>query len=312
MTDMTDSDQRTDGQTLAQALMARLRSLIRKKNGDGSSLRETLEELIEENEADDQQRAPAFSEEERAILLNALSFGELQLWDVMVPRSDIKTLDISSTLDDVIASMRESTHTRMPVVRETLDDVAGMVHLKDLLPFWGDGKHFKLKTVMRELLFVPPSMKVLDLLMKMRDTGTHMAIVVDEYGGTDGMVTIEDLVEEIVGEIQDEHDKILPPSLTERPDGTLEADARVEVEDLEKHLGLELLDEDRREDVDTLGGLIFTLLDRVPARGEIVPHPGGLEFEMLDADPRRVKRVLIRQRAASGKTSKEPSTASSA
>ena len=296
---MTDSGHRDERVTRVRGLLDRVRTLLRRKNGDGHSLRETLEELIEENESDDQQSAPEFSEEERAILLNALSFGELQLWDVMVPRSDINTVDIGAALNDVIATMRESTHTRLPVVRETLDDVAGMVHLKDLLPFWGDGKHFRLQAILRDLLFVPPSMKVLDLLMKMRDTGTHMAIVVDEYGGTDGMVTIEDLVEEIVGEIQDEHDKILPPSLTERPDGTLEADARVEVEDLERHVDQTLLEADRREDVDTLGGLIFTLLDRVPARGEIVPHPAGIEFEVLDADPRRVKRVLIRKAATS-------------
>ena len=308
MTDMTDSGHRDEGSTLVQALLARLRAIMRKRNGEGNSLRETLEGLIEENENDDQQNAPEFSDEERAILLNALSFGELQVWDVMVPRSDIKTIESTATLDEVIAAMRESTHTRMPVVRDTLDDVAGMVHLKDLLPFWGDGKHFILKAILRDLLYVPPSMKVLDLLMKMRDTGTHMAIVVDEYGGTDGMVTIEDLVEEIVGEIQDEHDKILPPSLTERPDGTLEADARVEVEDLEKHLGQELLEPDRREDVDTLGGLIFTLLDRVPARGEIVPHPAAIEFEVLDADPRRVKRLLIRQKKPVT-AAKEPSPA---
>lgn len=305
---MTDSGHRDERSTLVQALLARLRAVMRKRNGEGNSLRETLEGLIEENENDDQQNAPEFSDEERAILLNALSFGELQVWDVMVPRSDIMTIESTATLDDVITAMRESTHTRMPVVRDTLDDVIGMVHLKDLLPFWGDGKHFILKAILRDLLYVPPSMKVLDLLMKMRDTGTHMAIVVDEYGGTDGMVTIEDLVEEIVGEIQDEHDKILPPSLTERPDGTLEADARVEVEDLEKHLGQELLEADRREDVDTLGGLIFTLLDRVPARGEIVPHPAAIEFEVLDADPRRVKRLLIRQKAPVA-TAKEPSKA---
>ena len=311
MTDMTDSGHRDEGSTLVQALLARLRAIMRKRNGEGNSLRETLEGLIEENENDDQQNAPEFSNEERAILLNALSFGELQVWDVMVPRSDIKTIESTATLDEVIAAMRESTHTRMPVVRDTLDDVAGMVHLKDLLPFWGDGKHFILKAILRDLLYVPPSMKVLDLLMKMRDTGTHMAIVVDEYGGTDGMVTIEDLVEEIVGEIQDEHDKILPPSLTERPDGTLEADARVEVEDLEKHLGQELLEPDRREDVDTLGGLIFTLLDRVPARGEIVPHPAAIEFEVLDADPRRVKRLLIRQKTPVA-AAKEPSKAETA
>ena len=308
MTDMSDTGQRDDSATLVQGLLSRLKTLLRRKNGDGHNLRETLEELIEESEGDDQQSQPVFSEEERAILLNALSFGELQVWDVMVPRSDIKTVEASATLDEVIAAMRESTHTRMPVVRDTLDDVAGMVHLKDLLPFWGDGKHFMLKAIMRDLLFVPTSMKVLDLLMKMRDTGTHMAIVVDEYGGTDGMVTIEDLVEEIVGEIQDEHDKILPPSLTERPDGTLEADARVEVEDLEKHLGVELLDEERKEDVDTLGGLIFMLVDRVPARGEIVTHPASLEFEVLDADPRRIKRVLIRQKTGAG-AAREPSKA---
>jgi CBS domain containing-hemolysin-like protein len=305
---MSDADHRDDSATLIQGLLSRLRTLLRRKNGEGHNLRETLEELIEENEGDDQQSQPVFSEEERAILLNALSFGELQVWDVMVPRSDIKTIEAAATLDEVIAAMRESTHTRMPVVRDTLDDIAGMVHLKDLLPFWGDGKHFMLKAIMRDLLFVPTSMKVLDLLMKMRDTGTHMAIVVDEYGGTDGMVTIEDLVEEIVGEIQDEHDKILPPSLTERPDGTLEADARVEVEDLEKHLGVALLDEERKEDVDTLGGLIFKLLDRVPARGEIVTHPASLEFEVLDADPRRVKRVLIRQKTRAA-SPKEPSRA---
>ncbi|MDH3662292.1 MAG: hemolysin family protein [Alphaproteobacteria bacterium] len=305
---MTDSGHREERGTRIQGLLGRLRTLMRRRNGDGNTLRETLEGLIEENENDDQQNAPEFSEEERAILLNALSFGELQVWDVMVPRSDIDTVDIDAALNDVIATMRDSTRTRMPVVRDTLDDIAGMVHLKDLLPFWGDGKQFKLQANLRELLFVPPSMKVLDLLMKMRDTGTHMAIVVDEYGGTDGMVTIEDLVEEIVGEIQDEHDKILPPSLTERPDGTLEADGRVEVEDLEKHLGLELLESDRREDVDTLGGLIFTLLERVPARGEIVRHPGGIEFEVLDADPRRVKRLLIRQTKPNAETDQTPKT----
>ena len=307
---MTNSN-REDRITFLKALMSRLRLLTRRKNGDGHSLRETLEEMIEENEGVDQQSRPEFSDEERAILLNALSFGALQVWDVMVPRSDIMSIDSASTLDQVIDTMRESTHTRLPVFRDTLDDIAGMVHLKDLLPFWGDGEDFNLQSILRELLFVPPSMKVLDLLMKMRDTGIHMAIVIDEYGGTDGMVTIEDLVEEIVGEIQDEHDKILPPSLTEHSDGSIEADARVDVEDLEKHLALELLERDRREDVDTLGGLIFTLVDRVPARGEIVRHQSGVEFEVLDADPRRVKRVLIRQRSpASG--IKEAASAGSA
>jgi CBS domain containing-hemolysin-like protein len=311
MTDAAATSSREERASFLQALLTRVRAIAGRRNGDGHSLRETLEELIEEDDGDDQQSRPEFSEEERAILLNALSFGELQVWDVMVPRSDIKSIDIVSMLDDVIATMRESTHTRLPVVRDALDDVLGMVHLKDLLPFWGDGEQFELKVILRELLFVPPSMRVLDLLMKMRDTGIHMAIVIDEYGGTDGMVTIEDLVEEIVGEIQDEHDKILPPSLTERPDGALEADGRVEVEDLEKHLGIELLETDRREDVDTLGGLIFTLLDRVPSRGEIVRHGSGVEFEILDADPRRVRRLLIRT-APPAKAIKEPKKAEQA
>jgi CBS domain containing-hemolysin-like protein len=184
-------------------------------------------------------------------------------------------------------------HTRLPVYRDNLDDVIGMVHIKDLLPYWGDGAEFKLEPLIREVLFVPPSMRILDLLLQMRDTGVHMAIVVDEYGGTDGLATIEDLVEEIVGEIQDEHDKILPPQIVELPNGALEADARVEVEELERRLGIELLDAERREDVDTLGGLLFTLLDRVPARGEIVRHPAGVEFAVLEADPRRIKRLRI-------------------
>jgi len=274
-------------------LLTRLRLLGGRRNGDGHTLRETLEELIEEDEEEGGQRPAEFTEEERALLLNALSFGELQVLDVMVPRADIKAIEVSADIAQVIATMRQAMHTRLPVYRNTLDEVIGMVHIKDMLPFWGDGEDFRLERIKRETLFVPHSMRVLDLLLQMRDTGVHMAMVVDEYGGTDGMVTIEDLVEEIVGEIQDEHDKILLPQITELPDGALEADARVEVEELEKRLGVPLLEADRREDVDTLSGLIFTLLDRLPARGEVVRHPAGIEFEVLDADPRRIKRLRI-------------------
>ena len=279
--------------SLLQALLARLRILARRRNGDGHSLRETLEELIEEDEGGQAQDQAEFTEEERALLLNALSFGELQVLDVMVPRSDIEAIDVSAGLAEVIAAMRHANHTRLPVYRDALDEVIGMVHIKDMLQYWDEGAGFELETILREVLFVPPSMRVLDLLLQMRDTSVHMAIVVDEYGGTDGMATIEDLVEEIVGEIQDEHDKILPPQIIGLPDGALEADARVEVEALEERLGLALLEPERREDVDTLGGLIFMLLDRVPTRGEVVRHPAGLEFEVLDADPRRLKRLKI-------------------
>jgi magnesium and cobalt transporter len=282
--------------SLLTGLLTRLGVLARRRNGDGHTLRETLEELIEEDEEEAQERAE-FTEQERELLLNALSFGELQVWDVMVPRSDIQAVDVAAGLGDVVGTMRNAMHTRLPVYRGNLDDVIGMVHIKDLLPYWGDGADFNLESIVREVLFVPPSMRVLDLLLQMRDTAVHMAIVVDEYGGTDGLATIEDLVEEIVGEIQDEHDKIMPPRLVELPNGALEADARVEVEELERRLGLELLDAERREDVDTLGGLLFTLLDRVPARGEIVRHPAGLEFAVLDADPRRIKRLRIMRQA---------------
>jgi CBS domain containing-hemolysin-like protein len=282
--------------SLLHGLLTRLRLLAGRRNGDGHTLRETLEELIEENE-EEGKRSGEFTEEERSLLLNALSFGELQVLDVMVPRADIKAIEVGADIGSVIAAMREAMHTRLPVYRNTLDEVIGMVHIKDMLPFWGDGAEFQLERIKRETLFVPHSMRVLDLLLQMRDTGVHMAIVVDEYGGTDGMVTIEDMVEEIVGEIQDEHDKILPPRITELPDGALEADARVEVEDLEKQLGLSLLDEERREDVDTLSGLIFTLLDRLPARGEVVHHPAGIDFEVIEADPRRIKRLRILRRA---------------
>jgi magnesium and cobalt transporter len=291
------AERRDPHASLLHGLLTRLRLLGGRRNGDGHTLRETLEELIEEDEEETGQRPAEFTEEERALLLNALSFGELQVLDVMVPRADIKAVDVSADIAQVVATMREAMHTRLPVYRNTLDEVIGMVHIKDMLPFWGDGEDFELERIKREILFVPHSMRVLDLLLQMRDTGVHMAIVVDEYGGTDGMVTIEDMVEEIVGEIQDEHDKILPPQITELPDGALEADARVEVEELEKRLGVSLLEADRREDVDTLSGLIFTLLDRLPARGEVVRHPAGLEFEVLDADPRRIKRLRIIRRA---------------
>jgi len=296
-------DQQT---SLLYGLLTRLRILARRRNGEGHSLREALEDLIEEHEEEGgpEDRAE-FTEEERELLLNALSFGELQVWDVMVPRSDVKAIGIGASLAEVLGGMRDAMHTRLPVYRENLDEVVGMVHIKDLLPYWGDGADFALERIVREVLFVPPSMRVLDLLLQMRDTGIHMAIVVDEYGGTDGLATIEDLVEEIVGEIQDEHDKILPPRITELPDGVLEADARVEVEELEQRLGLQLLEPERREDADTLGGLLFTLLDRVPARGEVVRHPAGLEFEVLDADPRRIKRLRILKAPATSAAEQE-------
>lgn len=276
--------------SMLEGLLRRLRELASGESSNGG-LRETLEDLLEEEESGE--GAEQFTPEERELVLNALSFGELRVDDVMVPRADIRAIEISTSLDGVIAAMREAGHSRLLVFRERLDDVVGLVHIKDLLPFWGDGSDFALSAVMRQVPVVPPSMRVLDLLLEMRKSHAHMVAVVDEFGGTDGLVTVEDLVVEILGEIHDEHAQDEPPQLVRRADGSIEADGRVDLEDLEEQLGQSLLDGDERDEVDTLGGLIFTLVDRVPDIGESVRHPVGLNFHILDADPRRIKRVRI-------------------
>ena len=258
--------------------------------GRGASLRESVEELIEEHQDDE---AP-IDEHERDMLLNLLNFGELRIEDVMVPRPDIVAVSEDAKLPEVISVMSEAGHSRLPVYRETLDDVIGMVHVRDLLAFWNNGSDFALPEVVREIPFVPPSMPVQNLLRQMRGQKVHMALVVDEHGGIDGLVTIEDLVEEIVGEIEDEHDQAAEPLLHELSDGTLEADARVLVEDLEARLGIDLLPAERDEEIDTLGGLIFELAGRVPVVGEVIAHDAGLDFEIMDADPRRVRRIRVR------------------
>ncbi len=263
-------------------------SLGHRRDGE-DSLREAIERLIE-RAADETVEVSA---EERSMLLNLLHFGELRVDDVMVPRADIVAVEMATPLDEVVAVMREAGHSRLPVYRGTVDDIVGMVHVRDLLRFWGSDEPFALAGIARRLLFVPQSMRVRDLLLRMRMTRIHMAIVVDEYGGTDGLVTIEDLVEEIVGEIQDEHDVDNLPVLVEQSGDVIEASARVPVEDLEARVGFALLTDDQEEHIETLGGLVFALVGRVPTRGEIVAHPSGLQFEIVDADPRRVKRLRI-------------------
>jgi magnesium and cobalt transporter len=268
-----------------------LRRALGFRNGD-ANLRETLEELIEDSDGDATSAEP-INAEERLMLMNILDLGELRVDDVMVPRADIISLGSDTSLDDLIELIHTELHSRMPVYQENLDDVLGMVHIKDLLNYWDNREGFDLKETLRQVLFVPPSMAVLDLLLQMRQTRIHMAIVVDEYGGTDGLVTIEDLVEEIVGEIEDEHDEEEGPLIVAREDGTLDADARTPIADLESRVGLDLLPDEQDEDVDTLGGLVFSLLGRVPQRGELIAHDTGLEFEITDADPRRIKRLRV-------------------
>ena len=217
-------------------------------NGD-NSLRESLEEVIEEHE--DMHRG--LTAEERHMLVNILNFGELRVEDVMVPRADVVGVEENASLDDVLRLYRESSHSRMPIYRETLDDPIGMVHLKDVLAWFAPPENesaaarpaFSLRSIRRNVLFVPPSMPALDLLVKMQATRIHLALVIDEYGGTDGLVSIEDLVEEIVGEIEDEHDIDSGPALVRREDGSIDADARCPIEDLEEMIGLRLVDAGR-------------------------------------------------------------------
>lgn len=258
------------------------------------SLRESLEEAIEEHEEDTNQ--VSLGDKEREMLFNVLEYGELRVDDVMVPRGDIVAVPSEVSFQDLVKVFAEAAHSRMPVFRETLDDVIGMVHVKDMLKLVADGiepVQFKLASIQRSVLYVPASMRVIDLLAKMRQSRTHMAVVVDEYGGTDGLVTVEDMVEEIVGEIEDEHDAVEDPELISLPDGGYDADARLDIEELEETLGIDLTPDERAEDVDTLGGLVFLLADRVPDIGEVITHDSGHKFEVLDADPRRIRRIRI-------------------
>jgi len=280
--------------SLLEGLLRRLRELALGPEQEGS-LRRTLEEILEETEGGERRR---LSEEERALVQRALSFGELEVADIMVPRSDIKAVPVEASLAEVVAAMRTAGHSRLLVYRQTLDEVIGIVHLKDLLDYWGDGADFVLERIVRQVPVVPPSMRVLELLLELRTSRQHLAVVVDEFGGTDGLVTLEDVVSELLGEIADERAAQRTPQLVERPDGTLEVDGRLDLEELEERLGLRLLGEDERDEADTVAGLIFALVDRVPARGEVVEHPSGVRFEVLDADPRRIKRVSVRRAPA--------------
>ncbi len=273
-----------------------LRHLFGYKSGD-SSLRDTLEEIIEEfgeGESEDEPNGP-ITNDERVMLANILKQRRLTAYDIMVPRADIVAVDARTGLDELIGVMRKVGHSRVPVYRETLDDVIGLVHIKDLVTYLGGKSHFDLSAIVREVLFVAPSMGVLDLLLQMRQSRVHMALVVDEFGGIDGLITIEDLVEEIVGEIEDEYDVAEGPKLVVHQDGSLIADSRATVEEFENLVGSVLSKEEREEDIDTLGGLVFSLAGRVPSRGELVGHPhSGISFEVMEADPRRIKRLRVR------------------
>src|SRR5262245_40564958 len=296
------------------SLLERLLSLFRQRNG--STLRDDIADALAETASDE----AAFSPAERAMLNNILRLREVRVEDVMVPRADIEAVEINITLGELMMIFAKSGHSRMPVYAETLDDPRGMVHIRDAVAHIARAAHLKrpprsarktagsadvsltqvdfTKTLgelglIRDVLFVPPSMLASDLMARMQATRTQIALVIDEYGGTDGLVSLEDIVEMVVGDIEDEHDDEDEPLITEAGDGVFVVDGKAEIDEVAKTIGEAFSAGEHGENDDTMGGMIFNKLGRVPARGEVVHAVPGFEFHVLDADPRRVKRVRI-------------------
>jgi CBS domain containing-hemolysin-like protein len=268
-----------------------VRALIFGNDGE-STLRDEIEEAIENREGE----APSvgdLSHVERQMLLNILHFGEKNAGDVAVPRGDIYAVPVETSFAGLVAAFAEAGHSRMPVFEDSLDTVIGMIHVKDLFAAQtgGDDPPDDIRALMRTPLYVPESMGMLDLLARMRAGRVHLAIVVDEFGGTEGLLTIEDVVEEIVGEIEDEHDEEEDALLIQIGDGSWDADARAELEDVAKAIDARLGAVE--EDVDTLGGLAFVLAGRVPTVGQVLEHPSGWRLEIREADTRRVARLRL-------------------
>jgi CBS domain containing-hemolysin-like protein len=288
----TEGDSRSPSTFEASSRIGSAVRWFREKVGmrNEGSLKDLIEEALEEGG----EETADISAEEKSLLKNMINFGELTVKDIMIPRSDIMGVARSVSIDELKQHVVTIGHTRVPVYDESLDTIEGFIHVKDLFPHLASGEEFQLSQVIREILFVPPSMRIVDLLMKMRVSGCHIAIVVDEFGGTDGLVTMEDLFEELVGEIQDEHDgHESEPTMRWLGDHVVEADARTPIEKLELSLGEQLSEGGVAEDIDTLGGLIFSNLGRVPVRGEVVMFKPNLKAEILLADPRRIRLVRL-------------------
>lgn len=277
-------------------LLARIGGILgaraRRRVGD-HGVRESIAELVAEaaDNAGEEGTVPELDRQERSLIANVLRLRGITADDIMVPRADIVAMPIDLTLEQALELIRREGHSRMPVYREQLDDIAGMVHIKDVFAYVGHPEQFRLESILRKPLLVAPQIPVLDLLLQMRQNRMHLALVVDEYGGIDGLLTIEDLVETITGDIADEHDEPDLPMLVERADGTLDIDARLPVEAFEERLGQILTEEEHEADIDTVGGLVFTIAGRVPARGEVIRHVSGVEFRVLEADARRIRRL---------------------
>lgn len=302
-----NGDTDNNGDRSKPSLVERLRALF---GLGGATMRDDVQEALADVSA-----FPGFSPLERAMLKNVLSLHEVRVADIMIPRADIVSVSYDSSLNEVLEVFRAAGHSRLPVHGENLDDPRGMIHIRDFVDFiaaasdnFASGPEQGRRSfaemglaesgILRPVLFAPPSMAALDLLVKMQTTRTHMALVIDEYGGTDGLASIEDIVEMIVGNIEDEHDESESPKIERAEDGTFIVDARASLGDVSQVVGHDLNAIVDAEDVDTLGGLVTSLAGHVPVRGEIL-HETALEFEVLDADPRRVKRIKVHLRAPS-------------
>lgn len=274
--------------------MKSLKKLFKKFDFMSSDKKETLRENIF-SVLDKKENIENISKQERLMLRNVLKINEITARDIMIPRANISAVEIGGSINEVLEIFLKEAHSRAPIFENNLDNVTGMIHIKDLLKYQNNLENQPtvnfLYSIKKEIIKIPPSMPILDLLMKMQLTRLHMAIVIDEYGGTDGLLTIEDVIEEITGEIEDEHDQQNVPMLIKTGHKSFEASARVEVTDFEKLIGFSLIKDS--EEIETLGGLIFSITGRVPQRGELIKHESGLMFEILDADPRKIKTLKI-------------------
>ena len=264
---------------------------IFKKKSSNNSLKQSIETVLDSDLKD----AEGISKHERLMLLNILKINDIRSSDIMIPRADIGAVEVNDSFEKVLEVFIKEAHSRVPVYDKNLDNIIGMVHIKDLVNFQNlkrSETNF-LRDLKRDILEIPPSMPVLDLLLKMQMTRLHMGIVIDEYGCTDGLITIEDVIEEITGEIEDEHDEKNLPMLIKSSANTYEASARVSIDELQNVTNIEFIVSNENEDIDTLGGLIFAIAGRVPQRGEIIQHDSGTTFEIKDADPMKIKSVKV-------------------
>ncbi len=273
---------------MAHPVIERFLKILFRKNPD--SVRETITELIQESP---QEGSSSLNIEERTLLSNVLRLRDMSVDDVKIPRADIIAISVDIKFTELIKLISETPFTRLPVYHHTLDDLLGHIHVKDIA-LHAKNSDFNIRNIIQQVLFVPPSMRLLDLLLQMRSTQIPMAYVVDEYGGVDGLVTSWDIIREILGDLQDDHTPEISSQITSLDDGTYIIDARLLVEDLEERVGKILTDEERQEDIETVGGLIMYLAGRVPDRKEVISHSSGIEFEVLEASPRSITRLRLR------------------